>query len=110
MNMDYRKILPFFLFFFTTLSGAVASTLASGSPGDLSVASHNSVDMLLGSLQSTLQSVKCSWEASSFSAGEQRRSSSKICNLGYFLLFYFRNLGSLLQKYHKIHQSGLELC
>lgn len=57
------------------VTGAVASTLASGSPGDLSVASHNSVDMLLGSLQSTLQSVKCSWEASSFSAGEQRRSS-----------------------------------
>ena len=50
----------------------------SGSPGDLSVASQTSADVLLGSLQSTLQSLKCSWEGGSLSASEQRRTSSKM--------------------------------
>ncbi|XP_067053198.1 uncharacterized protein [Acropora muricata] len=55
--------------------GQSADETVSGSPGDLSVASQTSADVLLGSLQSTLQSLKCSWEGGSLSASEQRRTS-----------------------------------
>jgi len=53
---------------------ATASTLTSGSPGNLSVGSHTSADLLLGTLQSTLQS-KSSWEPGSLSSSVQRTAS-----------------------------------
>ncbi|KAL9975174.1 hypothetical protein ACROYT_G012301 [Oculina patagonica] len=54
---------------------AAASAISSGSPGHLSVGSHTSEDLLLGSLQSTLGPSKSSWEPSSLSATDQRRTS-----------------------------------
>lgn len=62
---------------FVRILGAAASALSSGSPGHLSVGSHTSEDLLLGSLQSTLGPSKSSWEPSSLSATDQRRTSSK---------------------------------
>jgi len=57
--------------------GAVASAISSGSPGHLSVESHTSEDLLLGSLQSTLDPSKSSWEPSSLSTSQQGRTLSK---------------------------------
>lgn len=57
--------------------GAVSSAISSGSPVHLSVESHTSEDLLLGSLQSTLDPSKSSWEPSSLSATQQGRTSSK---------------------------------
>ena len=64
-------------FILAHISGAASSAISSGSPGHLSVESHTSEDLLLGSLQSTLDPSKSSWEPSSLSATQQGRTSSK---------------------------------
>lgn len=61
--------------FFFDVSGAAISS--AGSPGNVSVGSHTSEDLLLGSLQSTLDPNKCSWEPGSIPTSDQRRPSSK---------------------------------
>lgn len=65
----------FSLYFFFDVSGAAISS--AGSPGNVSVGSHTSEDLLLGSLQSTLDPNKCSWEPGSIPTSDQRRPSSK---------------------------------
>ena len=71
-NVYYR-----FWFVLTHILGSVASAISSGSPGHLSAESHTSEDLLLGSLQSTLDPSKSSWEPSSLSTSQQGRTSSK---------------------------------
>ncbi|KAJ7360643.1 hypothetical protein OS493_015753 [Desmophyllum pertusum] len=57
------------------LPAAATSAISTGSPGNISVGSHTSEDLLLGSLQSTLGPSKCSWEPGSLTMTDQRRPS-----------------------------------